>query len=810
MKNIWFNLLVLVLFISCNTKNETATIYDFIPSKTSVLLNINDVESLKSNINNNSFLKSIANTSDYKAIAKKLKTLSLLNTVNPVLVSFLKTESDSLQYVITTTQVEDLLAIDSTSTIKTEPFNIGKLSAQKITSDTQITYAIFKDSIAIAASSKLLLKSVLAEKEKDPIIQKMISTIDKDKPLSVILNTKNNAVIETLFDSETLPFSTFTNYSLFDAEISQDQILLNGITKATDSSKSLINIFKNTTPQDNELAKVTPSNSDGFFSFTFDTYAKLKENLNRYNSKTTIDSTTTLFDNVIEVASIYEGRHRSVVLNSIDPISTKDALLSEQTIEETYRQITIFKFSEATLFTDTFFPLITFEEAKYYCNIDQFFVFANNVESLRNIIANYQNKTTLSTRDYYKDITKNLSDASSILQVLSPSALKNVLETNLDTSIEPSYAPYKTSAIQFVYDTEYAHVNAIIKKNKTKTRDNEVREVLNLTLDADLLNNPQFVTNHRTKQKEIIVQDVNNKLYLISNTGNILWKKQLDGPVLGKVSQIDIYKNGRLQLAFATPHRVYLIARNGKGVDGYPLKFNDNITQPLSVFDYDKNKKYRLFVTQGENVLLYDAKGKAVPGFEFKKAKETINSQPQHLRIKNKDYIIIKTEKQLHILTRRGKPRVTPKTKVNYSDQLVYEFENGFATTSKTGKLVQIKQNGTVTTSNLLGDNTNLVTTTKTLVAQNDNKLKIKNKTLELDFGNYSNPKLFYLRDKIYVSVTDFQSQKVLLFDSQGKSIPNFPVYGNSAIELNNIDSDRNLEFVTKGENNSILVYEIN
>ena len=58
--------------------------------------------------------------------------------------------------------------------------------------------------------------------------------------------------------------------------------------------------------------------------------------------------------------------------------------------------------------------------------------------------------------------------------------------------------------------------------------------------------------------------------------------------------------------------------------------------------------------------------------------------------------------------------------------------------------------------------------------------------------------------------MTDLQSQKVYLFDSQSKPIDNFPVYGNSIIDMANIDSDSNLEFVTKGENNSIIVYQKN
>jgi len=156
---------------------------------------------------------------------------------------------------------------------------------------------------------------------------------------------------------------------------------------------------------------------------------------------------------------------------------------------------------------------------------------------------------------------------------------------------------YKASALQFVYDTNFAHINTVIKKNKTRVRENSVTELYNIKLDADLVNNPQLVTNHITKQKEIIVQDIKNNLYLISNRGKVLWKKQLQGPVLGEVQQIDMYKNGRLQLAFATPNRVYVLDRNGNNAAPFPLKFKDAITQPLSVFDYDNNKKYRLLVT---------------------------------------------------------------------------------------------------------------------------------------------------------------------------------------------------------------------
>ena len=43
-------------------------------------------------------------------------------------------------------------------------------------------------------------------------------------------------------------------------------------------------------------------------------------------------------------------------------------------------------------------------------------------------------------------------------------------------------------------------------------------------------------------------------------------------------------------------------------------------------------------------------------------------------------------------------------------------------------------------------------------MSQNENILNIKSKRLELDLGNYSPVKIFYIKDKIYVSVTDLQT----------------------------------------------------
>lgn len=74
----------------------------------------------------------------------------------------------------------------------------------------------------------------------------------------------------------------------------------------------------------------------------------------------------------------------------------------------------------------------------------------------------------------------------------------------------------------------------------------------------------------------------------------------------------------------------------------------------------------------------------------------------------------------------------------------------------------------------------------------------------------YTEPKLYFINNKIYITITDIQAKKVYLYDSNAELFPNFPVYGNSVLSLGNMDKDPNLEFVVQGEENGVLIYQIN
>ena len=161
-------------------------------------------------------------------------------------------------------------------------------------------------------------------------------------------------------------------------DVNQDDIYINGITKATDSTKILNNIFRNTIPQENQIQHITPYDSDGFMSFTFKNFKTIEGNLKAFKKKDSITNSSPIFDNIIEIGIIYQADKRAIVLNSTDFIATEDALIGEQTIIETYRGIEIYSFSQPELFINTFSPLIKDINPSKYCILDNFFVFSNH------------------------------------------------------------------------------------------------------------------------------------------------------------------------------------------------------------------------------------------------------------------------------------------------------------------------------------------------------------------------------------------------------------------------------------------------
>ena len=153
---------------------------------------------------------------------------------------------------------------------------------------------------------------------------------------------------------------------------------------------------------------------------------------------------------------------------------------------------------------------------------------------------------------------------------------------------------------QFKEGDNLASINGIISNYKDDSKNSEIELKFETSISNEIILGPLIVKNHTNNKNEVFIQDSENIIYLINDNGQIEWTKKINDRVIDEVKQIDSYKNGRLQYVFATQNSLHMIDRKGRDVGKFPLKFKDQITKPVSVFDYDNNKNYRLLITQND------------------------------------------------------------------------------------------------------------------------------------------------------------------------------------------------------------------
>lgn len=771
--------LLIVFFIySCNfIDKNSSSLNNFIPKDASIIIRIHNPNKFKSDVLNNSLALNVFNNEDNYNFKKQIKIIESLSENNPILICLSGDKKNNSFTIITRQNKTDL----------------------EISNDT--IYKKIIDSIYIISNSADKIEKSALNKSK--LYEKYKNLSSEDASFSVFAQSPfSNNFFESIFGED---FSNINNDLFLKANLFNDKILINGISVINDSVTLSKNILKNTKPKENKIISAIPDNFKNFYSMRFDDFRML--NRGHINiDKDSINIEEKIFDEIVEIAvSEIEG-NKVVILRSND-IKKTHIKTQKYKSYNNYKGKEILEIPETEKMNSLTNPLLNEINSDKLVIIDNFLFISSSLKSLKTVIENYLLKNTYQYSENYKK-SKSLMSKESSFDINSKNG--SLINFSKLIGIKPVKNKFNNVKFQIINENEILHINGIIDSYNNESINKKISKIFSTKIKGKIVMNPHFVTNHITKAKEIVVQGNNNYLYLISNQGKVIWKKKLAGKILGKIKQVDIYKNGRLQLIFVTDKRLYVLDRNGKEVKPFPKVFRDKITQPLSVFDYDNNKNYRFLVTQNNELLMYDSKGKIVKGFKYEKSRDIIYP-PKHYRIKNKDIIAVKTEKGLKVLNRRGKIRIKIKDNIKFSNNDVFRLNNYLICTSEKGNLVQIDMNGSVSTRKLNLSNNHKINSKYNLVSIIDgNKLTNLNKSIDLPFGNYSDPLIFSYNKRKKFSIFDNQSKKIYLFDDKLNLVESFPLYSISNIDLDNIDKDQNLELILAEDESSIRLYEIN
>ena len=800
------SLLLFSFFISCDpAPSKLKALSDFIPKNPSVVFSINDFEALKSDLKNNSFLSNLKNAQAYSY----LKNKEIFKHLHPNSKSVLciSEGNDEPAFTFMTKLSKNLFNLDSIAGHTIENSSFNSFTFQKVIINKQAIFITVEDSIFFASNSEKTLANILSEKNENNAIFKKITALSNQQDLTAFIPANEILANQILFN--------FGSWAALNIEVLPDALTASGVVLTNDSVPQLISVFKGLNPQKNEIAKVTPTNAHTVVSLTFDDFALFQNNLQNFRGiKSIKDEETILFEAVNEVSKISFSKGNAIVLKSIDPQLTNEALQNFSSPKTPFKGIMIHRFNEPNLFVNHFLTFTNRTAPKEVFILDNFFIFSENEEVTQNIINSYLLNNCLSSTSYYKEALSQLSDESSLLVMKLNGDYSGAISTLLKTEIATvSFKKYPIAILQFNYDRDFAHVNFVCKEASTsnsKKVAGKVTQINSIQLENELLNDPVFFSNHRTGGKDIVVQDVTNKMYFISSGGKILWTKKLKNPILGKIEEVDLLRNGKKQLVFTTKNNFYILDRTGRAVAPFPKKFRDEITQGISVFDYDNNRKYRFVITQGKEPLMLDGKGKKVKGFKFKKTKSNIVFPPQHFRIKSKDYIIIAEENgKLNILSRIGKPRVTVSKAFDFSNTPITLENTKLVIINKDNSKNSVDLDGETVTDKLEVTSYYFTVKGKNKVTLDDNLMRINGVLIELPFGIYTAPTISIVNRKTYISITETQENKVYVYNKSGNLLSGFPVYGTSIIDLGDLTKDGKTNFLVKGAAKNIILYEI-
>lgn len=626
----------------------------------------------------------------------------------------------------------------------------------------------------------------------------------------------------------------WAEWAELDLKVKENTLLLSGFTLAQDSSANFLNALNGQVPQNILMDAVLPSNTQtmgilGISDFRA-YYEKYKEFLAKHNNlyehnkwlqernasyNINLENTFAAFiGNELGHISTFTASGNTehftlikAIEESVSMLSHLNESITENPYTETHRGFELKQLHIPNALPKLLGPLFNKTSENYFSWVDGYLVFANSPTGLKTFLNNYLSRKTLANNIYYQNYTEHISAKCNYLFYTNP-ALGNWSE-NLsgdwkDYVVQEDWSHINAFAYQLSANSELLYNNTVLHYEPNMRDESQL--LWSVSLGSTFNMQPQFITNHYTKLKEVLVQDDAHILHLISTSGKEIWKRKLGGKILGKIHQIDYYKNNKLQVLFNTADSLYLLDRNGNNVDDFPVKLESRATAGHTLLDYDSSRKYRILIpSEDKMVYNYNKEGDLVKGWKFKSMPERI-SQPLQYHLQNgKDYIYaIDNAGNGKIVGRSGKQRIDLGT-LPLADAFYIDQQHGYVYTTDAHAnvwLTDLKGNQTKIKTNTLANphyfvaaNINKDELTELMIAESSfHCYQLEAELFSADIQAEQAPSLFRFDNETVIGMNN--GDNIYLLKSNGNLYPGMPLYGQGLFNCTDTDKDGRLNLV--------------
>jgi hypothetical protein len=745
--------------------------------------------------------------------------------------------------------------------------------------------------ILIMSFSPILLENAVIQSGEtqnitgDPVFQKVHSTSGMDVDANIYVNLELfPRYLASFSKSDPGGFlyglSDLGSWAELDLHLRDDGLLLNGFSCPAPDGSSYLDIFSGQSPVQASIETVIPGHSSAFLALGLsdpelfqenylkwlETSGRLPGYLDRHKQflRLTGHEPAQTFFSIMdqEAALVFTGRDdqggegesflvirtlgRSLALESLlDMVSFHAAQNGDNDNNRLVYgpggqedpDIYSFPFPETGgLLFGTMFGRVN---TSYFSFIGNYLVFGASPRALSEFIRANILGQTLDAGSRNRDFSDYLVSRNNFYFYLnvprSAGLLTGLVREDLAENLvagSGQFRRFRYVALQFSTSRDMLYNNLFLLHSPEILE--EPRTEWQTRLDTLTGFKPLMIVNHNTGENEIFVQDISNNIYLISNTGRILWKKPLSGPITGNVYQIDYYKNNRLQMLFNTRDRIYLVDRNGNDVGRYPVRLPSPATNGISVFDYDNDGNYRIFIAcEDRSVTVRSKEGNIISGWEFPGTDHNVYNEIRFFRTGGRDHIVFADRHRVYITDRRGNIRVRPDRAfpVSGNNSIGYEgktplSEPRMAVTDTTGRVWHIYFDG----------RTEVIETDKyspghffefydingdgfsEYVILDRDRLDVYSRNGSLLISREFSvpiscaPAFYYFSaNDRRIGVVSREKGQIFLVDSDGEICEGFPLAGNSAFTIGFLQDDRqNFNLIVASGNNFLYNYTLN
>lgn len=612
----------------------------------------------------------------FDSILKLNQNVSEIMTDNAVYVSFFKEKEryqNLIQFKCKEKNNQALFEEFFTSTFKTKSTETNQ-DFYEINLKQKKWFITIKDGIVYLANEKNI-----SLKAMDLLKTESIALNTNYNELQKLNGEQPNFIYVNHALAQFFPTALFKQQSIITNEIKLNELNFSGYTSA-DSSLAFI---KNQQPTELNLYEHLPQNPQYLVGFSItDANAFYKNCMSNevndklwksINDSALYDMKQEFLDNINEQLALsnYENDGSNLTLLSI---SIKDINKAKQFIniitDSTFTQPEVI-YSQINSSYKKLFALFNLkQEFNYACVNANELIFSSNKTAA--LLYNYAliNSKFIEKDEQMMEYARNNFRYNCNLFCFENKMLHHKQEpyflfNTKDYLKENKSITHISYTIKNFKNTFQTRINLTNAKQVESNQDNFANALWSFDADSSIISGVNVFTNHTNQENELCFQDNAKRLYLISTTGNLIWKKNLTEKITSPIYTVDIFKNGKLQLLFNTENYLHLIDRNGNYVQGYPLKTPAKITSPITLLDYDNNKDYRLFIAcDDKKIYNYSIYGIKTEGFIPVKTENVVKLPIHYIKVGASDYLITADEQgKIYGFSRKGEGRIDFKNK---------------------------------------------------------------------------------------------------------------------------------------------------